>query len=167
MWFCTHFLTRKNKGLLILNIGIWTVLCMAKFCVSYRNWKKLGWCILKVVYISFCVCFVFIHDKSFHLQLWIQQHTVFTENGCWKHSWAHTVISTTESCLFLMHCCRHNQRLFRDVSLAYTDFSRFFESFNDIRHYEWWKHQSLLEREVLRWNLSTQSFTVLKFILFF
>lgn len=100
-------------------------------------------------------CFVFIHD-SFNLQLWIQQHTVFTENGYWKRSWAHTVSFTTESYLLLMHCCWRNQilLLFFYLSLAYTDFSKLFELINDNMYNRWWKSQSILDWDVLLWNCS-------------
>ncbi len=42
------------------------------------------------------------YSFSWHLQMtrWI----VFTGSGFWKYSWAHLVISMTESCRWVMHC---------------------------------------------------------------
>lgn len=40
--------------------------------------------------------------SSFNWHLWMQWWTVFTNNVSWKCCWAHTVMFTTESCLFSM-----------------------------------------------------------------
>lgn len=37
--------------------------------------------------------------------LWMQQQTVFTDNGFWKCSSAHALMSTTELCLNPPHLC--------------------------------------------------------------
>ncbi len=43
------------------------------------------------------------YSFSWHLQM--ARQIVFTESGFWKYSWAHLVMSMTESCRWVMQCC--------------------------------------------------------------
>ncbi len=54
------------------------------------------------IWLPFCT----ISSFSWHLQMWI----VFTDGGFWKHSWAHLVMSMTESCRWVMQCRLRTQR---------------------------------------------------------
>ncbi len=49
------------------------------------------------IWLPFCMI-----EFSWHLQMarWI----VFTDSGFWKYSWAHLVMSMTESCRWVMQC---------------------------------------------------------------
>lgn len=87
--------------------------------------------------------------------------------------WLHTVISMTESCMFLMQCCwrvRNSQASNTDFwpwPLADRDFPRFSESF-DIMHCRWWDVKSLHNftlRKIIQklfYNLWKQGFFFLK-----
>ncbi len=44
----------------------------------------------------------FLFSFSWHLQ--IARQIAFTDSGFWKYSWAHLVISMTESCRWVMQC---------------------------------------------------------------
>ncbi len=48
------------------------------------------------------------YSFSWHLQM--ARRTVFTDSGFWKYSWAHLVISITESCQWVMQCHLRAQR---------------------------------------------------------
>ncbi len=45
---------------------------------------------------------------SWHLQM--ARRIVFTDSGFWKYSWAHLVMSMTESCRWVMQCCLRARR---------------------------------------------------------
>ncbi len=50
------------------------------------------------------ICFLFAWQSfSWHLQM--AQRIVFTDIGFWKYSWAHLVMSMTESWRWVMQCC--------------------------------------------------------------
>ncbi len=105
---------------------------------------------------------------SCHLQMarWI----VFTDSGFWKYSWAHLVMSMTESCRWVMQCRlrarrpRASNKGLRPCPLC-TEISPDSESFDDVMHCRWWDLQSLcnlmLRNVVIKvfHNLFTHSFT--------
>jgi len=72
---------------------------------------------------------------------------VFTDSGFWKYSWAHLVMSMTESCRWVMQCRLRAQRprAFKQrssaLSLTHRDFSSFSKSF-DVMHCRWCDLQS-------------------------
>ncbi len=75
---------------------------------------------------------------------------LFTDSGFWKYSWAHLVMSMTESCRWVMQCClrvrrpRASNKGLRPCPLR-TEISpsSFSESFDDVINCEWWDLQSL------------------------
>ncbi len=72
---------------------------------------------------------------------------VFTNNGFWKYSWAHLVMSMTESYRWVMQSegpkTMGIQQRSSALSLTQRDFSSFSESFDDVMHCRWWDLQSL------------------------
>ncbi len=93
------------------------------------------------IWLPFCMI-----EFSWHLQMarWI----VFTDSGFWKYSWAHLVMSMTESCRWVMQCRLRAQRpRASNKGLRpcpwHRDFSSFSESFDDVMHCRWWDLQSL------------------------
>ncbi len=90
---------------------------------------------------------------------------VFTDSGFWKYSWAHLVMSMTESCQWVMQCrLRARRSQHSNKGLWSCPFS-FSESFDDVMHCRWWDLQSLcnltLRNVVFKvfHNLFTHSFT--------
>ncbi len=77
------------------------------------------------------------------------QRIVFTDSGFWKYSWAHLVMSMTESCRWVMQCrlrapkTTSIQQRSSASSLTHRDFSSFSESFDDVMLCRWWDLQSL------------------------
>ncbi len=66
-----------------------------KWALAHRTWWRF--------WTMFTYGFLFAwYSFSWHLQMarWI----VFTDSGFWKYSWAHLVMSMTESCRWLMQC---------------------------------------------------------------
>ncbi len=49
-----------------------------------------------------------VHIWSWHLQM--ARRIVFTDSGFWEYSWAHLVMSMTESCRWVMQCCLRARR---------------------------------------------------------
>ncbi len=77
-----------------------------------------------------------------HLQM--ARCIVFTDSGFWKYSWAHLVMSTTESCRWVMQGLEDHSHPTKAFCLVpYRDFSSFSESFDDVMHCRWWNLQSL------------------------
>ncbi len=108
---------------------------------------------------------------SWHLQM--ARRIVFTDSGFWKYSWAHLVMSMTESCRWVIQCRlrarrpRASNKGLRPCPLR-TDFSSFSESFDDVMHCRLWDLQSLcnltlrnIDFKVFH-NLFTHSFTYLR-----
>ncbi len=60
---------------------------------------------------------------SWHLQM--ARRIVFTDSGFWKYSWAHLVMSMTESCRWVMQCRLRARR---------PRASSFSKSFDDVMH---------------------------------
>ncbi len=52
----------------------------------------------------------FLHDRAFSWYLQMAWPIVFTNSGFWKYSWAHLVMSMTESCWWVMQCRLRAQR---------------------------------------------------------
>ncbi len=77
---------------------------------------------------------------SWHLQM--ERGIVFITNGFWKYSWAHLVMSMTESWRWVMQCRPRARRpqasnkglRTSDLSPTHRDFSSFSESFDDVMH---------------------------------
>ncbi len=51
----------------------------------------------------------FLHDKAL-VGICRWQGGLFTNSGFWKYSWAHLVMSMTESCRWVMQCCLRARR---------------------------------------------------------
>ncbi len=102
---------------------------------------------------------------SWHLQM--ARRIVFTDSGFWKYSWAHLVMSMTESCRWVMQCRLRAQKPRHSTNVfgLLWDFSRFSESFDDVMHCRWWDLQSLFNLTLRNvgfkvfHNLFTHSFT--------
>ena len=58
--------------------------------IRWRNWDILN------------TYHFFFSWYSFNLHLWIAGWTVFIDRDFWKFSWVHAVMSSRDSCLFLM-----------------------------------------------------------------
>ncbi len=63
-----------------------------------RFWTMFTYGFLFAWYVHIWLPFSF----SWHLQL--ARRIVFTDSGFWKYSWAHLVMSMTESCRWVMQC---------------------------------------------------------------
>ena len=70
-----------------------------RFVSDHLKWHSAQWrqwCF----WIMFIYGFIFAW-QSFNLHLWVAPWVVFTDNDFWKCSWAHAVISMSESSLLL------------------------------------------------------------------
>ncbi len=92
----------------------------------------------------FWTLFTYFALKSFSWHLQMAQWTVFTDSGFWMYSWAHLVMSVTESCRWLMQCRLRAQRQW--ASNKEWDVSSFSESFDAVMHCRWccWSLESLV-----------------------
>ncbi len=111
------------------------------------------------IWLSFCT----ISSFSWHLQM--AQRIVFTESGFWKYSWAHLVMSMTESCRWVMQFhLRVRRPQVSNKGLRPCPL-RFSKSFDDVMHCRWWDLQSLWNLMLMNivfkvfHNLVTHSFT--------
>ncbi len=103
-----------------------------------------------------------VNPFCWHLQM--ARQIVFTDSGFWKYSWAHLVMSMTESCRWVMQGLKTTviQQRPSALSLTHRDFSSFSESFDDVMHCRLWNLQSLCNltlRNVVFKNLFTHSST--------
>ncbi len=81
------------------------------------------------------------YSFSWHLQ--IARRIVFTDSGFGKYSWAHLVMSITETASSEGPKTTGIQQRSSALSLTHRDFSSFSESFDDVMPYRWWDLQSL------------------------
>ncbi len=116
-----------------------------KWALAPRTWWRFGT----------MFTYGFLFSFSWHLQ--IARQIAFTDSGFWKYSWAHLVISMTESCRWVMQCRLRPCPLRTEIYPV--------SSFDDVMHYRWWDLQSLcnlmLRNVVFKvfHNLFTHSFT--------
>ncbi len=108
--------------------------------------------------------------SSFSWHLKMARRIMFTDSGYWKYSWAHLVMSMTESCRWVMECLLRAQRPqafnkgLQPCPLR-RDLSSFSESFDDVMHCRWWDLQSFCNLTLRNMflkifhNIFTRSFT--------
>ncbi len=72
-----------------------------KWALAHRTWRRF--------WTMFTYGFLFAW-KSFSWHLQMARRIVFTDSGFWKYSWAHLVMSMTESFRWVMQCRLRAQR---------------------------------------------------------
>ena len=90
--------SKKNFKFWLIWSEEFSILSQIIFRLALAQGRR--WCFWIVFTYGF-----FFAWSSFHLHLWITWQTMFTDSDFWKHSWVHTVVSSRESCLFIMQCC--------------------------------------------------------------
>ncbi len=111
-----------------------------KWALAHRTWL----CFWTMFTYGFFFAWLSI---SWHLQM--AGRFVFTDSGFWKYSWAHLVMSMTESCRWLMQCYlrarrpRHPTKVFGLVPYAQRFLQFLWIFWWCYTLMRWWDLQSL------------------------